>query len=305
MSLKVMNWAWSIALPPAPKLVLMALADEANDDAFCFPSIAHLAVKCTLNERTVQRVLRKLVADHYVTIEDRFRRDRARTSNGYGMAIGHLLTNCHRPPDGGDTGPVITVPGARWRRCHREGGDVAGVTTTYSSIKPPPQEPKGPDHTHKGDGARSCVDRLLSFPTGISTTQRNALAMHVSGLSPDNAQQILDELAGRMKVTRVRDPVRYCVRLVERFRHGAFDLELGHAIAKRREHERGEEPRPAARAPANRLSTECVVEHLPPRVRDARNESVVRRIHANATPIQMRIERPRRFIDVSTARVWT
>ena len=33
MSLKVMTWAWTIALPPAPKLVLMALADEADDRA--------------------------------------------------------------------------------------------------------------------------------------------------------------------------------------------------------------------------------------------------------------------------------
>jgi len=35
MSLKVMHWAWSLA--PTPKIVLLALADEANDDGFCFP----------------------------------------------------------------------------------------------------------------------------------------------------------------------------------------------------------------------------------------------------------------------------
>ena len=96
MSVKVMNWASSIVLPPAPKLVLMALADEANDDGFCFLSVAHLAVKCRLNERTVQRVLLKLVADRYVSIEDRFGGDHARTRNGYRLTFGRPPASCHR-----------------------------------------------------------------------------------------------------------------------------------------------------------------------------------------------------------------
>ena len=60
MSLKVMHWAWSLALPPTPKIVLLALADEANDNGYTFPSVAYLARKCSLGDRTVQRVLQQV-----------------------------------------------------------------------------------------------------------------------------------------------------------------------------------------------------------------------------------------------------
>src|SRR3954469_18711448 len=94
-----MNWAWSICLPPAPKLVLMALADIADDAGFCFPSVPTLAVKVSMDERSVQRILRKLTADAFVAIEQRFRADHAQTSNGYRLAFERPPANCHRPSD--------------------------------------------------------------------------------------------------------------------------------------------------------------------------------------------------------------
>src|SRR6476661_1340197 len=141
MSLKVMHWAWSLALPPTPKIVLLALADEANDDGYTFPSVAYLARKCSLGDRTVQRVLRKLTSDRYVSVEHRFRRDHARTSNGYRLAIKDPPSNCHRPPDNRDTGAVTLVTGGRCQPCHRDGvSDDGGITTTYPCIDPIPQQ---------------------------------------------------------------------------------------------------------------------------------------------------------------------
>ena len=40
-----MNWAWQQLLKPVPKLVLMALADAADDEGVCWPSVATLASK--------------------------------------------------------------------------------------------------------------------------------------------------------------------------------------------------------------------------------------------------------------------
>jgi hypothetical protein len=60
MSLRVMTWAWSVHLSPTPKLVLMVLADEADDDGYCFPSQRRLAAKCSITDRTVRRVLLEL-----------------------------------------------------------------------------------------------------------------------------------------------------------------------------------------------------------------------------------------------------
>ncbi|MGB5255148.1 MAG: helix-turn-helix domain-containing protein, partial [Sedimenticolaceae bacterium] len=47
-----MNWAWRQALTPTLKLVLMALADAADDQGVCWPSVSTLAKKCSVSTRT-------------------------------------------------------------------------------------------------------------------------------------------------------------------------------------------------------------------------------------------------------------
>ena len=61
MSIKVMTdvWKWSKATA-TDLLVLLALADIADDQGECWPSIRHLAKKCRIDERTVQRRIRSL-----------------------------------------------------------------------------------------------------------------------------------------------------------------------------------------------------------------------------------------------------
>ena len=46
MSIVAMNWAWGRQLKPTAQLVLMSLADAADDDqGVCWPSIPTLARK--------------------------------------------------------------------------------------------------------------------------------------------------------------------------------------------------------------------------------------------------------------------
>jgi hypothetical protein len=218
----------------------------------------------------VQRVLRKLAHAQYMSIEHRFRRDRARTSNGYRLAVSSPPANCHRLPGACDTGPVTTVPGGRWQPSHRGGGDAAGVTTTYPCIdsvqQPVPANATVGLPRHAGEESSS--SRVLYFPSGTSATQQRALAKQFAGVTRDDAQQILDELAGRMDSSRVRDPVRYCARLVERFRRGEFHLELGKVVARQRQ---GETPgQVTARAkPVTTHDGDYAIDRLPPRIRDA------------------------------------
>ena len=88
-----MTWAWELKLPPTPKFVLMALADEANDDGYCFPGQRRLALKCSIDARSVRRMIGVLAAEGYVVVKKRFK-NRARTSNGYQLTIDHPRTNC-------------------------------------------------------------------------------------------------------------------------------------------------------------------------------------------------------------------
>ncbi len=55
MSITLMSRVWETALPSTQKMVLLALADNANDQGrSCFPSIKTLSEKCTTSIRAVQ-----------------------------------------------------------------------------------------------------------------------------------------------------------------------------------------------------------------------------------------------------------
>ncbi len=99
-----MNWAWGQALASSAKLVLMSLADAADDQGVCWPSIPTVARKCCLSTRTVQRILQELVAEGFLRTEPCFRKDGSRTSNRYYLALGGG-DKLSRPPDTGDRGP--------------------------------------------------------------------------------------------------------------------------------------------------------------------------------------------------------
>lgn len=58
MSVRIMSAVWDMDFSPVEKLILLALADWANDDGVAWPSIAKLAQKTGCGERTVQRTLR-------------------------------------------------------------------------------------------------------------------------------------------------------------------------------------------------------------------------------------------------------
>lgn len=49
-----MTEAWKAPLPTGQKMVLLALADNANDLGECYPAIGTIALKCSMSERTVQ-----------------------------------------------------------------------------------------------------------------------------------------------------------------------------------------------------------------------------------------------------------
>lgn len=72
MSVRIMTQVWATDLPNAGnKIVLLALADNANDEGTCYPSLSTLARKCSMTARSVRRNLRDLEAAGLVRSEDR------------------------------------------------------------------------------------------------------------------------------------------------------------------------------------------------------------------------------------------
>lgn len=71
MSIKLMTAVWGINLPDSEKLVLLALADNANDEGVCWPSIATIAEKCSKSERTIQRAISTLESAGHLSRTDK------------------------------------------------------------------------------------------------------------------------------------------------------------------------------------------------------------------------------------------
>lgn len=111
MSIKVMTWVWDHSPTKGTELLmLLAIADNASDDGSnAYPSIRTLANKTRLDSRTVQRIIRKLVDQDQLLVEERG----GRHSNRYTVLMRELSTapaDCH--PRQNATGGIGATPGA-------------------------------------------------------------------------------------------------------------------------------------------------------------------------------------------------
>ena len=101
MSIKLMTAVWALDLPSSEKFVLLSLADNANDDGVCWPSITNVASKTSLSRKTVQRAIRTLTEIHALAISERFGR-----SHSYSITLDTMTPH----PGHGDT-PLRGDPG--------------------------------------------------------------------------------------------------------------------------------------------------------------------------------------------------
>jgi len=215
-----MNWAWQLRLKPTVKFVLMALADACDDDGYCWPSIPTLAHKTCLDDRSVQRILNKLKVEGLVQVQQRFRNDGSPTSNGYRLPLSA-------------PGDKLPPPLPAQHRCivasvSPPGGSSATLTTTEHTIEIKPPQPSADSAGENGGD--------LVYPKQLSPKEV-ALAMRkLQPLSPMLAQELLDELAGRLNAHAVRcSPLSYLRSLIARAEAGTFTPESGVRVALARE----------------------------------------------------------------------
>lgn len=70
MSIKVMSQVWERAdLDPYERLVMLCLADHADDDGRCYPAVSRLVARTGMKERGVQTVVKRLQAKGFIAIE--------------------------------------------------------------------------------------------------------------------------------------------------------------------------------------------------------------------------------------------
>lgn len=99
MSAKATFWAWERRVNDATsKLVLLSLADRANEKNECWPSLATIAVQTHLSTRAVSRAIRYLTRNKFILSEVRTRStDPGRSSNLYTILVDSYPSGPEKP----------------------------------------------------------------------------------------------------------------------------------------------------------------------------------------------------------------
>ena len=75
MSTIIMSACWPLQDMSGPqKAVLISLADNANDEGFCWPSVARISERTCLAERTVQAAIKWLTLAGILSVRERMGR---------------------------------------------------------------------------------------------------------------------------------------------------------------------------------------------------------------------------------------
>lgn len=162
MTIRAMNWAWGIELPPAMKLVLLKLADRANDDGECWPGIDVVAEACGVSERSVMRYIQQMEEIGLIVVDRRKAETGRQQTNIYTLNMDwipgdNLSPGKREPGDNGDTNRVTTVsPEIRLKPYLETTEETTDATTKVAAPAPDP-EPIAPDPV-RFDGVRWQID---------------------------------------------------------------------------------------------------------------------------------------------------
>lgn len=228
MSIAAMNWAWAQALPPSSKLILMSLADAADETGLCWPRIRVIAKKCCVSERTVQRVIKEFERDGVLIVQRHYRDNGAQTSNRYQMQIGSTPDKMSLGVGARSISTDKMSPPPR-HTCRRVGD------TAVSPLELP-TKPSIKITTTCNLQADSSVCAELVMPKRLPEGDRSGIVAILREVPLIDAQALLDELAAALELpgTIKTTPGRWFYGLVKKYAQGKFNPVGAHLVAARR-----------------------------------------------------------------------
>lgn len=117
MSIEALNWALAHmqgpTMPSSTRFTLMILANRADPEGNCFPSVRYIMARTGLSERTTRIACRDLVDRGLMKVEEQQRVDGGRTSNRYmlGLDIPPPAATAGPPPAAKDRAPPAATAG--------------------------------------------------------------------------------------------------------------------------------------------------------------------------------------------------
>jgi Helix-turn-helix domain len=195
--------AWELDLSATHKLVLLALADNANEDGICWPSIATVARKSGLSVRCVQTAIRQMSKAGIVSV-----REKAGQSNSYKLTPEHGSRLPPRdvqrgapgaPPPPHQVHPT-PAPGAPHPRTRCTQNPNESSENPKKACQPVDKREEGKRLLPRVIAAISAPDLRKSLPPDVHTAVRRigdwyALGMKPRDLRGQTEQQFLNAYA--------------------------------------------------------------------------------------------------------------
>lgn len=200
MSNQALNWAWTQPVGnPTRKLVLIALADHANGDGECWPTMRHIAQGSECSQRTVQRHIEHLETEGYVCkLERRSRRDGTFGQWSYRLLIpkDSMESSGHeRPADTTDPPedterPADTDDRRTLMDCPADTGDAD--RRTLVSAQNPQENPQGNPQAGDAPRRRRKQDPIFDALVAECGIDPDELTKHERGKVNTAAKQLRD-----------------------------------------------------------------------------------------------------------------
>lgn len=152
-----MNDAWDLDLGASQKLVLIALADQANDEGVTWPAMSTIERRTGLSLATVKRVLKDLREAGILDWTHRERDNGSTRSNRYQIDVARVaqmartVRGGHGEPGGGHGEPLGAHDGPR-----------GGVMV--SPLEPPEEPSEEPNHGDRIDSESGFAEFYRAYP---------------------------------------------------------------------------------------------------------------------------------------------
>lgn len=225
MSIYLMSEVWRLDLPRHMLFFLLTLADHASDDGSnVYPSIRFLSWKTGYSERQIQRLIKIFVRDGVLNII-------VDATHNFPNQYQINLKSCRKKPPF-DRGDKMSPP-QRGDKLKSQGvTNKAKRGDVIMSPKPPSETSSKTPPLQDVEIGKN--DDLI-MPTEFSPVLKSEIIQKVMSVKIEDKQQLIDELAGRMAIANVRNPIGYLSAMVKNYLAGEFIPELAHQVRINRE----------------------------------------------------------------------
>lgn len=163
-------------MPPTPKAVLISLADNANDQGVCWPSIETISMRTCFSERAVQNAIKWLEQNGLLRAE----RANGRSTN-YVLTPGKYVSKAESTPAGDAPPPAADAP--RSKCTPQEMHPAGDAQPPAGGAPPPPQEVHQPPqevHPNRKEPPFEPSQNRNGSPMGDGVEPTSLTAKHLS-----------------------------------------------------------------------------------------------------------------------------